>query len=211
LDGPAYLAFIAVSMAVIVVPGPSVLLIVANTLKGGARAGLFTVAGTSIAMAIQLVVAVAGLTSLVTQLAAGQQVARWLGIAYLAYLGVQRWRKAGGFDAPDPARRPSRAPAFGEGFLVSLTNPTTMLFFVAFFPQFLTGTGPPQGPLQLMAASFWGLALAIDCLYTALAASISAALDRPRWRQLRDRCTGVVLLVAAGALALARVQDAAIP
>ena len=79
----------------IVIPGPSILLIVANVLRDGTRTGLYTVAGISVAMAIQLAIAVAGLTSLITRLAAGQRVIRWVGLAYLAYLGLQSWRRAG--------------------------------------------------------------------------------------------------------------------
>lgn len=210
MNSGVYLAFIAVSTAVIVIPGPSVLLIVANALRYGTRAGLFTVAGTSIAMAIQLAIAVAGLTSLITKLAAGQRVIRWVGIAYLAWLGVQRWRGADREHEAGPAKRPRTGSAFGEGFLVSLTNPTTMLFFVAFFPQFLTGTVSPQTELTLMALTFWLLALGFDCAYAALAASIGKVLHEPRWGVIRDRAAGVTLLVAALALALARITDAAI-
>lgn len=210
MSGGVYFAFIAVSTAVIVIPGPSILLIVANALRGGTRAGLYTVAGTSIAMAIQLAIAVAGLTSLITQLAAGQRVIRWVGIAYLAWLGIRRWRSAGTQPAADAAQRPRQGTAFGEGFLVSLTNPTTMLFFVAFFPQFLTGDASPQTELAVMATTFWILALGFDCAYAALAARIGKALHEPRWGALRDRAAGMILLAAALALALARIRDTAI-
>ncbi len=210
MSGGAYLAFVAVSTAVIVIPGPSILLIVANALRDGTRAGFYTVAGTSIAMAIQLAIAVAGLTSLITQLATGQRVVRWVGIVYLAWLGIRRWHSADTEPAADTARRPRRGTAFGEGFLVSLTNPTTMLFFVAFFPQFLTGTDAPQTELALMAVTFWILALGFDCAYAALAARIGKGLHESRWRVMRDRAAGVILLVAALALALARIRDTAI-
>ena len=209
MNSGVYFAFIAVATAVIVIPGPSVLLIVANALQNGARVGFFTVAGTSIAMAIQLAIAVAGLTSLVTQLAAGQRLIRWVGIAYLAWLGIRRWRGAG-TDSTAAARRPHRGSAFGEGFLVSLTNPTTMLFFLAFFPQFLTGTVPPETELALMAMTFWLLALGFDCAYAALAARIGKALHESRWAVVRDRTAGLILLVAALALALARIRETTI-
>lgn len=210
MGGNGYLAFIVVSTAVIVIPGPSVLLIVANTLKDGTRAGLNTVAGTSVAMAIQLAIAVAGLTSLVTRLAAGQRLIRWIGIAYLAWLGIQSWRSAGVEQDVEPGKRPRRGSAFSEGFLVSLTNPTTMLFFVAFFPQFLTSGKSPQAELALMAVTFWILALSFDCAYTGFTASIGKALREPRWAAARDRSVGVILFAAATALALARIRGTTI-
>ncbi|UCG72979.1 MAG: LysE family translocator [Chromatiales bacterium] len=209
MSGGALFAFIAVSTAVIVIPGPSILLIVATALRDGIRAGFFTVAGISAAMVIQLAIAVAGLTSLITQVAVGQRLIRWVGIAYLTWLGIRRWRGAGAQPAAGVAPRPRQGTAFGEGFLVSLTNPTTMLFFVAFFPQFLTGTVSPQAELVLMALTFWLLALGFDCAYAALAAKIGKALHETRSSVIRDRAAGVILLVAALALALARVRDAA--
>jgi threonine/homoserine/homoserine lactone efflux protein len=211
MSGDVYLAFIAVSTAVIVVPGPSVLLIIANTLKNGARTGLFTVGGTSLAIAIQLGVAVAGLSSLVTRLAAGQRLIRWLGIAYLLYLGLKRWQNAGRSQGPDSHAISRGRSAFVEGFAVSLTNPATLLFFIAFFPQFLGPSEPPLRGLALMAVTFWTLALAFDCMYTGLAASVSSFLDQPRWHMLRDRVTACVLLAAAAALAFAHAEAQAIP
>ena len=87
-----YVAFIGVSIAVLVFPGPSILLIVANSLRRGRTVGLYTVAGGLVAMAIQLVVALVGLTSFVQGTGIGFDFVRGIGVAYLLYLGVQRWR-----------------------------------------------------------------------------------------------------------------------
>lgn len=202
------MAFIAVSTAVIVVPGPSVLLIVANALRAGIRAGFATVAGTSLAMAIQIGVAVAGLTTLVTLLAAGQAVLRWLGVAVLAYLGGRQLWNPTAVAAAATAGPRRDGSAFAQGFLVSLTNPTTLVFFVAFFPQFLSGDAAALAQFALMGGSFWVLALAFDIAYAALAARIGQAMHEPRWAVLRNRVSGAILLAAALGLALARLRDA---
>jgi len=205
MESTLYLVFVGVSIAVIVIPGPSILLIVSNSLQFGAGSGVVTVAGTSAAMLIQLGVAVAGLTSLVTVVSQGLNAMRWLGIAYLVYLGIRRWRSSvpiGAFETVTGRRNRS---AFLEGFLVSLTNPTTMLFFIAFFPQFMNDAAPPARQLLTMSVTFWALALCFDLSYAGLAARIGHALQDPRRALMRNRLSGAILVAAAAALALARV------
>ena len=87
-----YLAFIAASVVLVIIPGPNVTLIVANSLAYGARSALVTVAGTSIAQAVQLAVTVLGMSWLVLLMAGWFEWLRWLGVAYLVYLGVGHWR-----------------------------------------------------------------------------------------------------------------------
>jgi len=199
-----FLAFIAVSIAVIVIPGPSIMLIVSNGLQDGRRAALITVAGTSIAMLIQLTLALAGLTSLIATLTGALDWLRWIGIAYLLYLGLRRWRGATEDTAGDSDARQHNGSAFGQGFMVSLLNPTTMLFFVAFFPQFLTEDATALPQLLQMAATFWAMALGFDTLYALASARLSALLEAPRWARLRNRAAGAILIGAAIALILAR-------
>jgi len=197
-----YIAFVGISIGVIVFPGPSILLIIANSLQQGVVAGLYTVAGGAVAMLLQLAVALVGLTSLVTMLARGFDVVRWLGIAYLVYLGVQRWRMGQAERAPGERDGGSHRSVFVTGFLVALTNPGTMLFFIAFFPQFLN-TDAAAGPqLLLMAATFMVLTLIFDSTYALLSARLGQALQDPRQVRIRNRVSGAILLIAAAALTL---------
>ena len=197
-----YIAFVGISIGVIVFPGPSILLIIANSLQQGVVAGLYTVAGGAVAMLLQLAVALVGLTSLVTVLARGFDVVRWLGIAYLVYLGVQRWRMGQTDSVPDERGGGSHRSVFVTGFLVALTNPGTMLFFIAFFPQFLN-TDAAAGPqLLLMAATFMALTLLFDTTYALLSARVGRTLQDPRLVRIRNRVSGAILLIAAAALTL---------
>jgi homoserine/homoserine lactone efflux protein len=127
-----FLAFVFISIAVLVFPGPSILLIVANSMQRGRIVGLYTVAGGLVAMGAQLLVAVTGLNTVDSVFAAGFNYLRWAGVAYLIYLGAQRWR---GHTHGELRGRMSRSyrSAVTEGFIVALTNPGTMLFFVTFF------------------------------------------------------------------------------
>ena len=204
MDTNIFLAFIGISTAVIVIPGPSILLIVANSLQLGTRHGLYTVAGTSIAMLIQLAIAVAGVTSLLVLLAQWFVWLRWIGILYLCYLGVTRWRSMTPLGTFDSGNRHRTGPAFGQGFLVSLTNPTTMLFFVAFFPQFLDAELPVVRQFSVMSVTFWILALIFDCSYACLTGRLGKAMTDPRLVKLRNRLSGAIMIGAALGLALAR-------
>jgi homoserine/homoserine lactone efflux protein len=198
-------AFVGVSIAVIMIPGPSILLIVSNSLQHGTVAGLFTVAGVSAAMFVQLAIVLAGLSSVMAALDQALLVIRWLGILYLAYLGISRWRRslAGGlFDAPSSREYGS---AFAEGCVVALTNPTTLLFFIAVFPQFIDVSVPPAPQFLQMAMVFWLLALLFDIGYATLAARIGATLQQAHWVRLRNRLAGAVMLAAAAALAIANL------
>lgn len=205
MEANLYLVFIGVSTAVIVIPGPSVLLIVSNSLQRGLVAGLTTAIGVSASMLVQLAIALVGLTSLVTMLSRALGVVRWFGIAYLCYLGIRRWLATVPVGRFATSEAPREGSAFAQGFLVALTNPTTMLFFVAFFPQFLHEEAPPESQLLLMAATFWVLALVFDIAYAALSARIGEALQDPKSAVVRNRLSGAIMIAAAAALALARI------
>jgi homoserine/homoserine lactone efflux protein len=202
VDDSFFLAFVGISTAVIVIPGPSVLLILSNSLQFGVRGGLVTALGISAAMAIQLAVAVAGVTSLIVLLSDWVAVIRWIGIAYLGYLGIVRLRQRdAGLDDAGVRRGGS---GLAEGFFVSLTNPTTMTFFVAFFPQFLDESRSPASQFLTMSITFWVLAAGFDVAYAILGARLGKTLRESRWFRLRHRLSGGIILAAAVGLALAR-------
>jgi homoserine/homoserine lactone efflux protein len=133
--------FVGASAILMLIPGPNVALIVANSLAFGAR--LMTVAGTSAAMVVQLTIAALRVTALLGALAQAFDILHWLGIAYLVWLGVRAWRAPA--DGLGQARAVSPRKIFGRGFLVSLANPKTLAFYAAFPPQFLDPSPPWTG------------------------------------------------------------------
>ena len=179
-----YLAFMAAAGLLIAIPGPNILLIVSNSLSQGKRLGFYTVLGTSTAMLIQLIVAVAGLTAAMGFLSSGFEWFRWLGVAYLLYLGWRHWAGQDGNSAQSSAGARVKL-GFWQGFLVSLTNPKTMLFFAAFFPQFADSSLPMPRQLIILAASFWCMAIVIDSGYMLLASRMKPLLDNPKSATLR--------------------------
>lgn len=195
-----YQLFLLASFAVIVIPGPNVMVIVATSLLQGRASGLRTVAGTSAAMLVQLSIAALGTGLLVSTLAQGLVWLKWLGVAYLVYLGLNSLAGAGRATIESAA-----APrAFGRGFWISLTNPKTILFFSAFLPQFVSPADPYLPQVALLSLSFWGLAVTLDSCYALLAARLGdrfSHLARPR---VVARLSGLVYLGAGALLASAR-------
>ncbi len=197
-----YLAFVAAVTILMLIPGPNVALIVANSLAHGARFGLVTVAGTSAAMVVQLALTALGMTTLLGALAQGFEILRWLGVAYLVFLGVRAWR-APALDLKRARPEPRAARAiFLRGFLVSLTNPKTLLFYAAFLPQFLDVSANVGGQLAILSVTFVALALVLDGGWALLAARLRGVLAVNG--RLRNRLTGSLLMGAGLGLALAR-------
>jgi homoserine/homoserine lactone efflux protein len=197
-----YFTFMATAVVLILVPGPNVALIVANSVAYGRRYGLLTVAGTSSAMFIQLALTVFGMTTLLSVMAGWFEWLRWIGVAYLMYLGVKAWY-APRIDLTKAEPQPHSAlTVYLRGFLVSLTNPKTLLFFGAFLPQFVNANAELMGQLALLSATFLVIAILLDGTW---------ALTANRFRRLlamngnlRNRLTGGLLVSAGLGLALAR-------
>jgi homoserine/homoserine lactone efflux protein len=196
-----YLGFVLASVILILIPGPNVSLIVANSIAYGSRYGLLTVAGTSSAIVLQLALTALGLTATLSLLAGWFEWVRWIGVGYLLFLGIRQWR------APPvdltrmrPQPRSFRAIAL-RGFLISLTNPKTLLFYGAFFPQFLSHDAPVAPQVALLSLTFFVIAAGLDTGWALIGGRVRGVLAiRGR---LRNRLSGGFLIGAGIGLALA--------
>lgn len=197
-----YLAFVAASAILILIPGPNVALIVANSVAHGSRFGLLTVAGTSSAVVVHLALTVLGATAILNFLAASFDWLRWAGVVYLVWLGVRAWRAPAVDLAGTEAQARSVRLIFARGFLVGLTNPKTLLFYGAFLPQFITPGPSAPDQLRLLAVTFLVVAVVLDGLWAVLAGRLRALLGAHA--RLRNRLTGGLLVGAGLGLALAR-------
>lgn len=196
-----YLAFVAASVALALMPGPNVALIVANSVAYGPRYGFITVAGTSSAMVPQLTVVTLGLSAVLGFMAEWFEVLRWLGVAYLLYLGVQAWLTPPLDLNTNPQPKSARA-IYLRGVLVSLTNPKTLLFFGAFLPQFVDPKSDATTQLALLSVTFLIIATSIDICWALLASKARTTLAK--FGTWTNRITGGVLISAGLGLALAR-------
>jgi homoserine/homoserine lactone efflux protein len=196
-----YLGFILASTILILIPGPNVSLIVANSIAHGTRYGLLTVIGTSSAIIVQLALTALGLSATLGVLAGWFEWVRWIGVAYLLYLGIRQWTAAPvDLTRTPPQPRSFRAIAL-HGFLISLTNPKTLLFYGAFFPQFLSRDAPIAPQVIVLSLTFFVIAAGLDSGWALLAGRVRGVLSiRGR---LRNRLSGGFLIGAGVGLALA--------
>lgn len=202
IDPGLFLAFVAAVTVLMLMPGPNVALIVANSVAYGPKYGLLTVAGTTSAMVVQLALTALGMSELLGVFGAWFEWLRWIGVAYLVYLGVAHWRAAAvDLTGARPEPRSARS-IYLRALLVSLTNPKTLLFYGAFFPQFVVLTDPVGIQIAVLSGSFLAIALLVDGTW-ALAAGRARRLLASRGR-LRNRLSGGLLVGAGAALALAR-------
>ena len=197
-----YIAFVAAVVALMLIPGPNVALIVSNALARGPRAGLATVAGTWAAMVPQLGLTALGMSAMLAGAAQAFGWLRWLGVVYLLWLAFRAFTApADDLAATGPDREPLRA-LFLRGFLVSLANPKTLVFYAAFFPQFLDLHAPMAPQLFLLCATFLALAAIVDSGWALLAARVGGALQLSA--RARNNLTGGLLLGAGIGLGLIR-------
>lgn len=197
-----YGAFVAASAILMMIPGPNVALIIATSVSRGARFGLLTVAGSCCAMVIQLAVVALGMTSLLGVLGNWFGLIRWIGVAYLLWLGVRAWRAQPAGPAGAQAQPPAWRAVFARGFLVSLTNPKTLFFYGAFFPQFVSAPARAGSELLVLSATFLAVAAVFDSGWALMAGRLRRLLS-PHGR-LHNRLAGGALIAAGAGLALAR-------
>ena len=197
-----YWVFVLASSLLILTPGPNVALIVANSVAYGARYGLLTVAGTSAAIVVHMGFVGFGMGGSLGAIGAMLDWVRWAGVVYLLYLGVQTWR-APPVDLARVGAQPKSGHAmFGRAVLVSLTNPKVLLFYGAFFPQFIAPGRPVAPQVWVLCATYLAVAVVIDVLW-ALAAARARVVLAGHGR-LRNRISGGLLMGAGVGLALTR-------
>lgn len=197
-----YLGFVAASALLVLTPGPMVAYLVAVTLRHGLRHGLMALIGSAAASVIQLAVVVAGLSLIINAAAEAFFWLKWIGVAYLVYLGVKALREpVDDLTAPAAMLRSGRRTVI-EAFIVNLTNPKALLFHGAFLPLFISPAAPAPPQLMLLAVTFVVVAAVLDGCWAVFAARLQPVLKRVgRWR---NRLTGGVLITAAAALAATR-------
>ena len=178
-DTPALLLFMTASLALLVVPGPAVLYIVARSLDQGRLAGFVSALGVALGSLVMVAGTAAGVAALIASSAIAFTVLKYAGAVYLVYIGVRRIRSRDPVTsiAPPPRRRLSRI--FWQGVVVNVLNPKTALFFLAFLPQFVDPARGSAGlQIVLLGFVFAALGTVSDTLYALLAGSVGGALRR---------------------------------
>jgi threonine/homoserine/homoserine lactone efflux protein len=205
-SSPTLVLFLAAALALLIVPGPAVLNIVACSLTRGRRAGIACVLGTEAATLIHTTAAALGLSALLMSSALAFSTVKYLGAAYLVYLGLRALLAR---EQRSTAPRMDHAPLgfprlFAQGFLVNLLNPKTALFFLAFLPQFADPSkGPLAGQIFALGLLFAALATCTDGAYALLVGTAGRWLKgKTAVRYSRRYVTGTVYIGLGIAAAL---------
>lgn len=203
VDIELYAAFIVASSALILMPGPIVTLVIANSLAYGTRTGVETSLGASMGNALLAAAGALGLVALIGYVADIFEVIRWIGAAYLIWLGIKAWRSEPQIlDDTKPMRR--RSTVMAQAILVAITNPKTIIFYAAFFPQFVDPAQPAGPQLALLAATFVVLATLLDTGYALLAGRLRGWFSDAKRARAKNRITGALLIGTGIGMALAR-------
>jgi len=199
-----YLAYILACAVIALIPGPTVTVIIANSLRHGARAGLLNVAGTQLGLALMMAVLVVGLSSVIAAMGWLFEWLRWAGAAYLVWIGWKLLRSPDLLEQGENAALP-RGVFFLQGFLVLMANPKALLWFGAFMPQFVDPSGNYVAQIILLGVTAMAVALVSDGAYAVLTGRAGAFLSKKRIR-LVSRLSGGFLIGGGIWLALTRAR-----
>jgi threonine/homoserine/homoserine lactone efflux protein len=191
-------AFFVAAFVLLVVPGPSVLYVSARGISQGRGAAILSVCGVAVGSLLLVVITAAGLAALVASSVIVLTVVKYLGVAYLIFLGVKTFLNRGS-DVETPAQqRPQSAfRVVGQGAIVEMSNPKAALFFVAFLPQFVDpGRGHAWLQLLILGGLYVAMGLVTDTAYAVASGSVAQFLQRrPRLVSKQRFVAGGVYIV----------------
>jgi threonine/homoserine/homoserine lactone efflux protein len=195
-----YVPLILVSLGLVAIPGPNVALIIANSVRYGAGYGMWTVAGTTTGLAVQLAFVVLGIGALLDLAADILTWVKWAGVLYMLYLGIRTWRTP-----PDDlsAIRATKAPTvtlFWQGLVIAVVNPKTLVFNAALLPQFIASGNSYALQLAIVATVFLATITIGDVIWALFASALRPVMLR--FQRIRNRVTGLFLAAAGLGLAL---------
>jgi threonine/homoserine/homoserine lactone efflux protein len=190
------------ALALLVIPGPSVLYIVFQSAEQGRRVGLASVAGIHLGTLVHVAAASAGLSALIVASSLAFSVVKYAGAAYLVYLGIRKLLERDAETRVEREREPLRR-ALVRGMIVNVLNPKTALFFLAFLPQFVApDRGGVWSQALVLGFVFVGLGLVTDSLYALAAGTVGGLLQRRR-NAVRHG-SGIVFIALGATAALAK-------
>jgi len=194
-----WLAFAAAAAVVIAIPGPTTLMVTGHAMSSGTRVALASLLGVALGDFTAIACSVLGLGAVLAASSEAFTVLKWIGAAYLVYLGIKLWRApAVPLGAAQVGRRSVRR-AIAESFSVTLLNPKGLLFFAAFLPQFIDPHQPTLPQVIVLALTFEVLAASSLGIYVFMTTRARRVMDSPRAIKIMNRAGGT-MLIGAGLL-----------
>jgi homoserine/homoserine lactone efflux protein len=200
IEAAIILPYVLACMLFAVIPGPSVSIVIANSLAGGTRAGLFTILGTSLSMISMVFIVAVGLEAVMTLVSGAFEIIKLAGAAYLVWIGWKMFRSNGQLAMADGDRLPIGRYIW-QGALTNWSNPKTLLFLSAFLPQFVDLTRPAFSQIMTLGIICLAVAALSDSVYALAAGQARHLLSVARVRML-NRVSGAILMAGGVWLAL---------
>lgn len=196
-----YIAFTAAAALLILVPGPSVMVVVSHSMNNGLKQSFFTILGVAFSHSIFFCITSLGLTTILLASAEIFVLMKWAGAVYLIWLGIKQFREKPealkAKDAKMSASKRSNRSLFLQGFLVNMTNPKALIFYAVFFPPFLNPGSALAIQLVILGATFIAILIIISFIYAMIAYRTRVLFKSRRSIKIQNRVTGS-LLISAG-------------
>ena len=196
-DLSTFAIFFAAALTLAIIPGPGMLYVLARTLRGGRREGVLSTLGTGVAGLLHTFAAALGISAILATSAVAFAVVKWLGVAYLIYLGIKTLFEKSSLGEVD-LTPVSRKGAFRQGIVAETLNPKTALFFLAFIPQFVDPSGNVFWQFVMLGTVTTLLTSGVDLLVAFGAGPLSRVLKRSRPLQRVQRFGSGGLLIGLG-------------
>src|SRR6266404_603363 len=199
------LLFVSAAVVLLVIPGPAVLYVTSRSIGQRRSAGFVSALGIGVGTLVHAAAAAVGLSALLMSSAIAFSAVKYLGAAYLIYLGVQKLRREESLELSQDASRTKLSRVFGQGIIVNILNPKTALFFFAFLPQFVDASrGSVALQILVLGTLFAVMGITSDRLWALFAGSVALRLNRnSHWNQTQRYVSGGMLISLGVATALA--------
>jgi len=192
-----WIPFVLATTIILVIPGPTIILVISQSVAHGRRSVVPLVAGVLLGDFTAMTLSLLGLGTILSASATLFSIFKWIGALYLIYLGVKLWRShPAETSSTESPRIASSRSLFGSSFIVTALNPKSIAFFVAFLPQFIRPTEPLPQQLLLLGGTFLILATVNAALYAIFAGQLSEHIRKTRVRRWFNRVGGSALIGA---------------
>jgi threonine/homoserine/homoserine lactone efflux protein len=199
------LLFVSAALVLLAIPGPAVFYVTSRSIGQGRSAGLVSALGIGVGTLFHVAAAALGLSALLMSSAIAFSVVKYLGAAYLIFLGIQKIVREESIASSEQSGRIQLSRIFGQGIVVNVLNPKTALFFFAFLPQFVDiSRGRVAGQIMFLGLLFAVMGVLSDSVWALLAGTLAHALKRnTRWMRTQRYVSGGMLISLGLATAFA--------
>jgi len=195
-DLPTFIVFVVAALVLLITPGPAVFYIVTRSIDQGRVAGIVSTLGVGAGTLVHVAAAALGVSALLVSSAAAFNTLKYLGAAYLVYLGIRKFLVADEIEQPRSLKRNTLTRIFYDGVIVNVLNPKTALFFFAFLPQFVdVSKGGVWIQIIFLGVLFVAMGILSDGTYALLAGSFGNWLKgNPGWLRVQRYLAGTIFI-----------------